>query len=882
MDNSNFKYKVSVIVPVYNVEQYLRGCLDSLLAQTIDHEQMEVLLINDGSTDGSLGICEEYADLFSCFKLFSKENEGLSATRNYGILRAKGKYLMYIDSDDMFTPETVKEVTDFFDTVYDDVDLVTYLDQPYKNDVKMKPNIRYQYMTKSGVYDLTDYPYICQTRVNICVKNLPGKNFLFDTTPNFRLEDQEYCSKVLMDKKKIGFCKKGEYCYNRSNEGSIVANIFHAYYIFETSTDYFERLASQFEGEIPQYYQNMIFNDMVWKLKEDKLFPYHYNEEDFAKAVGRLKNLLSRISPSTIINNPNLDNFEKQYWLSMKPNTQPVVIAKDNNVSIYVDTEKIYSRNNMEIIMHKICINNKQLHLRAFVKSPIYNHLSEKANVYAIENGDESHKKKIDVNLSIHSYYHAKEHTCNFYVFSYHCDTTKVQSVKFIVELDGIIFDTVFWCMNVAVFNEKRGINSYIRDNVKLSLEKNELFFRQMNQDETEAFEKEQTLKFIKNTRVYNLRTASLNYRKSHRVWLYYDLYTVKKDNGYYQFINDFSHDDNIERYYVYDCELSKIEDLFTQEQKKRLVRFGSEKHKLLYLSAEKVLTAFFGFSTISPFGTEEEEGNYLDIIKFETIYLQHGVLHANLRLKNHAERCRAEKIVVSSNFEKENYINNYGYEESEIISTGMARYDHIDKTIQPKNKILFAPSWRKYLTNEITSSKWEVLEGKILASDYYKKFNEFLSDERLMKLLEEKNISLDFKLHPIIKDAKNLFNFDNPHINVLSDDVTLEDYNMFITDFSSFVFDFGYLVRPIMFFVPDMDQFKSGMNHYRELDLPWEKSFGNLVLEPENAVDEVIRIIENDFVTDTIFKNRMEKFYLPMKNCSEALYDYLTKRGIS
>ncbi|MDE6724982.1 MAG: glycosyltransferase, partial [Ruminiclostridium sp.] len=245
MDNKNFEYKVSVIVPVYNVEQYLRGCLDSLLAQTIDHEQMEVLLINDGSTDNSLAICEEYAELFSCFKLFSKENEGLSATRNYGILRAKGKYLMYIDSDDMFTPETVKEVTDFFDTVYDEVDLVTYLDQPYKNGVKMKPNIRYKYMTESQVYNLADYPYICQTRVNICVKNLPRKNFLFDTTPNFRLEDQEYCSKVLMDKKKIGFCKKGEYCYNRSNEGSIVANIFHAYYIFETSTDYFEKLATQ-------------------------------------------------------------------------------------------------------------------------------------------------------------------------------------------------------------------------------------------------------------------------------------------------------------------------------------------------------------------------------------------------------------------------------------------------------------------------------------------------------------------------------------------------------------------------------------------------------------------------------------------------------------
>lgn len=293
-------------------------------------------------------------------------------------------------------------------------------------------------------------------------------------------------------------------------------------------------------------------------------------------------------------------------------------------------------------------------------------------------------------------------------------------------------------------------------------------------------------------------------------------------------------------------------------------------------MSAEYVLTAFFGFSTISPFESESEEGNYLDIIKFKTIYLQHGILHANLKLKNHAEKCRSDKIVVSSYFEKDNYINNYGYEEYEIISTGMARYDHINKDTIPHNRILFAPSWRKYLTNEITASKWQVLKNKILASDYYIKFNAFLNSKRLAKVLEENNIYLDFKLHPIIKDAKGLFNFENSRISIAPDEVNIENYKMFITDFSSYVFDFGYLTRPIMFFVPDMDQFKSGMNHYRELDLPWEKSFGNLVLEPEDAVDEVIRIIENDFAVDSIYKERMENFYLPMKNCAEELYLYL------
>ena len=255
-------------------------------------------------------------------------------------------------------------------------------------------------------------------------------------------------------------------------------------------------------------------------------------------------------------------------------------------------------------------------------------------------------------------------------------------------------------------------------------------------------------------------------------------------------------------------------------------------------------------------------------------------MLHANLRLKNHAERCRAEKIVVSSYFEKDNYIKNYGYDENEIITTGMARYDHIDKNRKPVNKILFAPSWRKYLTNELTPSKWTILEDKIKKSDYYLKFMEFLSNSTLHEVLKKNNILLEVKLHPILKDAKSLFDVDFVNILLAKDQVDIEDYKLFITDFSSYVFDFAYLSRPIIYFVPDMDQFKSGMNHYRELDLPFEKAFGNLVLEANDAVNETIRIIDNNFVPDALFKERMDNFYFPLNNCAEGLYEYLTSQN--
>lgn len=96
---------VSIIVPVYNVEAYLRECLDSILAQT--YTNLEIILVNDGSTDSSGQICSEYAAKDTRVMLIDKPNGGLSSARNAGMQAAKGEYVYFIDSDDWIQPETV-------------------------------------------------------------------------------------------------------------------------------------------------------------------------------------------------------------------------------------------------------------------------------------------------------------------------------------------------------------------------------------------------------------------------------------------------------------------------------------------------------------------------------------------------------------------------------------------------------------------------------------------------------------------------------------------------------------------------------------------------------------------------------------------------------
>lgn len=100
--------KVSIIVPVYNVERYLDKCLESILQQT--YPNLEVLLVDDGSIDGSGRICDDWAAAHSCFRVIHKINGGLSDARNTGLDAATGEYVAFVDSDDYIAPDMLQKL----------------------------------------------------------------------------------------------------------------------------------------------------------------------------------------------------------------------------------------------------------------------------------------------------------------------------------------------------------------------------------------------------------------------------------------------------------------------------------------------------------------------------------------------------------------------------------------------------------------------------------------------------------------------------------------------------------------------------------------------------------------------------------------------------
>lgn len=877
--------KVTVIVPIYNMEKYLRECLESLVCQTMDKESMEVLLIDDGSTDTSAIIMKEFEERYPHMKGFHKENEGLSMTRNYGIRRARGKYIMYLDADDTLTPETIEAVTDFFDEHYNEVDLVNYREIPVVNGEWKKTHFRYARLEDSGIYDLNliENAFINQTRINICVKNAFEENILFDTDRNFRQEDQKYCTEVLRKKMKIGYCAEGIYLYRHQQE-SIVRTFFHAYYIFETTMAYWEKLFSSYTDEVPKYIQALYLNDISWKMICNILYPYHYEKDELSEAKRRVFALLDRVADEVILRHPGLDNFHRHYFISQKSNNEIQMLTTHpfgNEVDIATVVnhgEIIYTLKKIEVVLCDFKVVGNRVKLMAFLKSALFNYV-EKPKVLLVKNRCSTETQEIPIRESSWGYYRTKERTNHFWLFNLDLETEGLTSFEFLVDVDGNRFHTLYYFMPNVYFSHKLERYHYYQNGTEYFYRSGVFYIKKDKAKEQREDEKRRMQLYRKsNKKVWLIRNfCNLKLNRYENVWLYHDCKGVEKDNAYFQFIHDFEIDDGVRRYYVVNDDIEKVKKLFTFKQRKYLVKFGSWKHKYLYLKAQKILTAYIEKNNYLPFDNYWNSV-YLDVSnQAEVIYLQHGILHAHTPWKYSVDRIVA-KEVISSKYEKKNLVENYCFREEDLIDCGMPRYDFIDVTEKPVNRVLFAPSWRKYLVGMV-GTEWITTEGKFLNSQYFEETSAFLNSSELHDLLERHGLYLDFKLHPILKRYQHLYNIENDRVAFADDSVVQTQYKVFITDFSSFVFDFVYLEKPIIYFLPDEEMFRSGMHDYREIDIPFDEGFGDLAITAQDAIKCLSKVLENQCVPEQKYVDRMRDFFLHKDNSQrDRLYQALMK----
>lgn len=188
--------KVSVIVPVYNSEKYLKKCMDSLLDQTL--KDIEFIVINDGSTDGSDGIINSFDD--KRIKYYKRKNHGIGATRNFGIDKARGEFIGFVDSDDYIEPDMFEKL--YNECINNNLDIVVCDHYIYKNGSEEELKF-----IDFGITSLNDSPNLLLD-INLAPWNKLYKSSLFDKTTYFpigvKYEDTPWVAKMLSKACRIG------------------------------------------------------------------------------------------------------------------------------------------------------------------------------------------------------------------------------------------------------------------------------------------------------------------------------------------------------------------------------------------------------------------------------------------------------------------------------------------------------------------------------------------------------------------------------------------------------------------------------------------------------------------------------------------------------
>lgn len=210
--------KLSIIIPVFNVEKYLSKCIDSLLAQNITLNDYEMIIINDGSTDDSFSVAKKYANQYSNIKLLSQENKGLGAARNAGIREAVGKYMFFVDSDDFIQSFCLKELLDCIENKK--LDLLRFNYKAISPDGQSIPKTRnsiystiYSEKIVDGKAFLANYlGWACYVWLFIFDSSfIRNNNLLFNETIYF--EDVEWMVRVLTVAKRVRSIDKCVYFY---------------------------------------------------------------------------------------------------------------------------------------------------------------------------------------------------------------------------------------------------------------------------------------------------------------------------------------------------------------------------------------------------------------------------------------------------------------------------------------------------------------------------------------------------------------------------------------------------------------------------------------------------------------------------------------------
>ena len=314
------QFEFSVIMAIYNVEKYLNEAIDSVINQTIGFEDnIEIILVNDGSPDNSEKICKEYAKKYpNNIKYIKKTNGGVSSARNRGLKEATGKIINFLDSDDYFSKDAFEKVSEFYkknkktDVVA--INLVNF-------EKASGSWVNEEYFKKTRLINMKkEYNFMqCQVGASF-IKEKAAHKYKFDENIKIH-EDSHYLYRIFRDNPQCGVISDATYWHRIRSNGTSATQTFKQKDTAFNMTNYLLKDLLSFYrkkySEIPSYFQTFIILEFNFYVLE-KIPILDLNDKEKEELTKGIKNVIDSLDLSNIKNHPYVSETIKARYILLK------------------------------------------------------------------------------------------------------------------------------------------------------------------------------------------------------------------------------------------------------------------------------------------------------------------------------------------------------------------------------------------------------------------------------------------------------------------------------------------------------------------------------------------------------------------------------------
>ncbi len=869
-----YKYKFTIVMPVYNVEEFIDEAVQSVIDQEIGIENIQLLLIDDGASDNSGEICDKYAELYpnNIFAVH-KPNGGLSSARNAGLDLTEGKYVTFTDPDDILPPNALSEVWEFFEAHYEETD-ITAIKLMYFDGKRGNHYLNYKFSKENRVENLKenwDCPHM--SVASAFIKTSAIGDLRFDDRLSFA-EDGLFSQTIIMEKQTIGLVSSTQYNYRIRLIGSdslIQGSANNPKWYLPTLKYYHMHLINKAKerfGYIPKYLQMVLMYELQWRFKRAQLSTGVLTEEEEQEYYHLICDIAKNIDDDVIDAQRYIWRDIKLFVMSLKYDRRaPDVVEFEDDLLLQYSPETSYKISNNTVNFDFVELENGKVTIEGFTLLPL---LGDKdIQVQILVNGKEVPHKHFQRNIFDVSLTNQLQEN---YSFSASFDINKKQKqykiqVAIVVDGQAVVMKKHVYRNHVR-FNHKNTSSYMYKDGWKFKGDnKNAIVVKRCGFVKHVCAEFTFAKSMFKSKRFKKvpLFRAYYAFRKMFKVkpiWIITDRPTQGGDNGEALYKYMLENHKEINTYFILAKDAPDFERL---AETGNVLAKGSYKHKINILLSDCIISSHAENDIFNPFG--KTANGYRDILcGKKRVFLQHGITKddvsdwLNRYSKNFSGFICAAKPEYDSMLDEK-----YFYNENKIWLTGFPRFDALEDNAD--KRIAIMPTWRKYLCGkwDPKTDVWKLLPG-FCESTYYKFYNGLINDKKLIDAAKKHGYEIDFFPHPNLQPHIDLFE-KNDTVNFIRKGASYTQvYNhsaLAITDYSSAIFDFAYLRKPLIYTHFDSEEFFAGEHVYTKGYFDYERDgFGEVEYDLESTVGRIIEYMENGCQLKPKYRERIDNFF--------------------